>query len=147
MITFNTTKKTITFERLSDAVEFVRQYAGDDRTPTKAKKASKKLGRRKKEQLREWQHEVFRNQLPSRGIVRIVFDKIVNSPVPIMSSDITNQTKISDARVNRAVSFLYKNGAIKRTVKRYPSKRAKRKSSYYMISDAAKKYVSMEEGQ
>ena len=144
MITFNATKKTITFERLKDAVDFMRQYMGEEKPIV----VNKPTPRRKKTQkaVRHSQFKWDRNPLsysaPRGGILRTVAEAIYKSDKPLMSGDITNQTKISLARVQRAVSFLYIHGIVERTNMRYPSKYTKSVSSYYRMTPDGERLMS-----
>ena len=144
MITFNATKKTITFERLKDAVDFMRQYMGEEKPIV----VNKPIPRRKKTQkaVRHSQFKWDRNPLsysaPRGGILGTVAEAIYKRDKPLMSGDITNQTKISLARVQRAVSFLYIHGIVERTNMRYPSKYTKSVSSYYRMTPGGEKLMS-----
>ena len=137
MITFNTTEKTITFQKLSDAVEFMRQWTGQ-KTPDEQGSIlaiPPVKGRRKKATANtQWESRRFTGLVPKTGIMRIVYDTLANSDKPLTAEEVAKKTRISKERSTRAASRMFVDGIIKRT------KTARSWKNQYTIADATVQY-------
>lgn len=137
MITFNTTEKTITFQKLSDAVEFMRQWTGQKNPAEQgAIRAIPTVRKRRKKGTvnSQWESRRFTGLVPKTGIMRIVYDTLTNSDKPLTASEIAKKTHISNERSARATSRLFITGIVKR------SKTSRTRKRQYAIADATVQY-------
>lgn len=137
MITFNTTEKTVTFQKLSDAVEFMRQWTGQ-KAPAEqgAIRAIPPVRKRRKKDAgnTQWETRRFTGLVPKTGIMRIVYDTLANSDKPLTAEEIAKKTRISNERSARAASRMFIDGVVKRT------RTARTWKNQYAIADATVQY-------